>query len=94
MEGGGGFGIGPAQDSPTRKLRDNTDCIGLVEQNLSTARYAIHRQIGGRIIQENEIKLAHTLEENSALQKTLAKRLDEKDKIQYKYIQHSFVYVI
>jgi len=35
--------------------------------NLSPERQAAHKQIGGRIIQENEAKLAQALEENENL---------------------------
>ena len=62
-----GFGLVPGHQSPTKTLRDQTASMNLVNENLSPTRLAIHKQIGGRIIQENEIKLAHTLEENTQL---------------------------
>ena len=62
-----GFGLTPGHQyqSPTKTLHDKTAGMSLVNENLSPTRLAIHKQIGGRIIQENEIKLAHTLEENT-----------------------------
>ena len=62
-------------DSPTKQLRRGTVSIGLVEQKLSPERQAIHKQIGGRIIQEQEVKYAHVLEENIALRQQLDKKL-------------------
>ena len=53
------------QSSIHKILREQTASMNLVTENLSPTRLAIHKQIGGRIIQENEIKLAHTLEENT-----------------------------
>lgn len=57
----------------------------LVEQKLSQNRQAIHKKIGGRIIQEQEVKYAHVLEENIALKNALEKKLLEKDKVDYKH---------
>ena len=67
LNGKDGFGISPSQSSPTRTLVQRTSTMKLVNENLSPTRQAIHKQIGGRIIQENEIKLAHALDENFAL---------------------------
>lgn len=62
-----GYGATPWQNSPTKRLARKTISLGLVSENLGGDRQAIHKQIGGRIVQENEVKLAHTLEENNAL---------------------------
>ena len=67
LDSGEGFGLTPGHASPTKILREQTASMNLVTENLSPTRLAIHKQIGGRIIQENEIKLAHTLEENTQL---------------------------
>ena len=58
-----GFGISPSHGSPTKSLAKKTS-MELVNRNLSPTRQAVHKQIGGRIIQENEVKLAQTLDEN------------------------------
>ena len=62
-----GYGATPWRNSPTKRLARKTISLGLVSENLGGDRQAIHKQIGGRIVQENEVKLAHTLEENNAL---------------------------
>lgn len=36
----------------------------LIEKGISPQRMAAHKQVGGRILQENEVKLAQVLEEN------------------------------
>ena len=75
-----GFGISPTQTSPTKSLAARTS-MELVNRNISPDRQAVHKQIGGRIIQENEVKLAHTLEENVGLQKQLVKKNQDRDKV-------------
>ena len=77
--------MSPKQPSPIRTLMGHTNSMSLVTQNITPQRQAIHKKIGGRIIQENEIKLAHTLEENQELTKELEKKLREKEKVDYKY---------
>ena len=56
----------------------------------------MHKQIGGRIIQENEVKLAQTLDENQGLQKQLVKKNQERDRVQYKYAktQSNFIEIM
>ena len=70
--------------------------MGLVNENLGEDRKAVYKQIGGRIIQENEVKLAHQLEENNALKITLAKKLEEKEKIDFKFAkaQSNFIEIM
>ena len=63
-----GFGISPTQTSPTKSLAARTS-MALVNEHISPNRQAQHKQIGGRIVQENEVKLANTLEANVGLQK-------------------------
>ena len=63
-----GFGISPTQTSPTKSLAARTS-MALVNEHISPTRQAMHKQIGGRIVQENEVKLANTLEANVELQK-------------------------
>ena len=59
--------------------------MGLFNQSLSPTLQAAHKQVGGRILQENEVKLAQVLDENQALQKLYAQKVAEKDRIQFKY---------
>lgn len=61
--------------------------MGLVEQTLSQERQDIHKKIGGRIIQEQEVKYALSLEENIQLRKQLEKKLLEKERIDFKHAQ-------
>ena len=70
--------------------------MGLVNEYLGEDRKAVYKQIGGRIIQENEVKLAHQLEENNALKITLAKKLEEKEKIDFKFAkaQSNFIEIM
>lgn len=52
---------------------------------MSPERQAVHKQIGGRIVIENELKLTQVLDEKTQLQKQLKKKLAEKDKMIYKF---------
>ena len=90
-----GFGICPSHDSPTKSIVKKTS-MELVNRNLSPTRQAMHKQIGGRIIQENEVKLAQTLDENQGLQKQLVKKNQERDRVQYKYAktQSNFIEIM
>ena len=90
-----GFGISPSHGSPTKSIVKKTS-MELVNRNLSPTRQAMHKQIGGRIIQENEVKLAQTLDENQGLQKQLVKKNQERDRVQYKYAktQSNFIEIM
>ena len=56
LEGREGFGISPSRaESPTKTAH----------QGLSPQRIAQHKAIGGRIVQENEIKLQKKWDEHS-----------------------------
>lgn len=57
----------------------------LFQSNVSPERQAVHKQIGGRIIVENELKLTETLQENAILKKQLKKKVQEKERMQFKY---------
>lgn len=56
-----------------------------VKTNLSPERIANLKQIGGRIIPENEEKLREAQKENAMLKKVHQTKVAEKDKIYYKY---------
>ena len=56
-----------------------------VKTNLSPERLANLKQIGGRIIPENEEKLREAQKENAMLKKVHQTKVAEKDKIYYKY---------
>jgi len=57
----------------------------VVKTNLSPERMANLKQIGGRIIPENEEKLREAQKENNMLKKVYQTKVAEKDKIYYKY---------
>ena len=48
---------------------------------------SVHNKIGGKIIAENELKLAQALEENIVLSKVYNDKTLEKDRIFYKYAE-------
>ena len=50
----------------------------------SNERQKAMKQIGGRIVQENEIKLFEALEENQALKHLYEQRCVELDRLNYK----------
>jgi hypothetical protein len=78
--------ISPTKDqdgsvSPSKAAIEEKDNM------LGQIRKAIHAQIGGRIIGENEVKLAQALEENIVLSKVYNDKVREKDRIFYKYAE-------
>ena len=70
-----------ASYSPSKAAIDEKDLM------LGKIRKAIHAQIGGRIIGDNEVKLAQSLEENIVLTKVYNDKVREKDRIFYKYAE-------
>ena len=48
---------------------EKSESKNIIERSISPQRMAAHKQVGGRILQENEIKLAQVLEENQSLEK-------------------------
>lgn len=56
-----------------------------LKTNLTPERQKQLRSIGGRIVQENEIKLAEALEENVALKELYENRVAERERLNYKY---------
>ena len=81
INGRDGFGISPSKGGSPIKTMAKHQGMHLVNQNLSPERQAVHKQIGGRIIQENELKLARTLDENAILQKQLDKKNQERERV-------------
>ena len=62
-----GFGVSPQGTSAKGRSvskEQRAESTGLVNQQLSPSRQAAHKQVGGRILQENEAKLVQVLEEN------------------------------
>ena len=84
-----GFGGSPAANSSPKgrslskqkRSLEGGSQMGLLNQSLSPTRQAAHKQVGGRILQENEVKLAQVLDENHALQKLYNQKVAEKDRI-------------
>ena len=70
--------------SPEKFLETNE----LFQKNVSPERQAMYKQIGGRIIVENEVKLTQVLQENKKLKQQLKKKIQEKERMLYKYNKH------
>ena len=58
--------VSPKKKSNLKEPRsaEKSEPKNIIERSISPQRMAAHKQVGGRILQENEIKLAQVLEEN------------------------------
>ena len=80
-------------DSPSKQSYERSSispskiALDVKDGMLGEIRKAIHQSIGGRIIGDNELKLAATLEENIALTKVYNDKVREKDKAFFKYAE-------
>lgn len=52
---------------------------------MSPERQNALKQIGGRIVQENELKLEESLDENHRLKNLYKNKVDEQERLHYKY---------
>ena len=79
--------ISPAKEQMEGQVSPSKAAIEEKDVLLGQIRKAIHAQIGGRIIGDNEVKLAQALEENIVLTKVYNDKVREKDRIFYKYAE-------
>ena len=79
--------ISPAKEQMEGQISPSKAAIEEKDILLGQIRKAIHAQIGGRIIGDNEVKLAQALEENIVLTKVYNDKVREKDRIFYKYAE-------